>query len=157
VEPHLQGEEIFLATYGDGLSDVPFPAMMAAFEQSNAIASLLLVQPTASFDLVSAEPDGWVTNICQLARTDIWINGGFFIMRNEIFSYIQPGEELVREPLQRLVQKKALLAYKYNGFWQCMDTFKDKQRLEELNQGEAPWKVWSHGSPNQPAVPLARV
>ena len=67
-------------------------------------------------------------------------------MRNEIFRYIQPGEELVREPFQRLIEKQALLAYKYNGFWQCMDTFKDKQHLEELNQGSAPWKVWNHGA-----------
>jgi glucose-1-phosphate cytidylyltransferase len=63
-------------------------------------------------------------------------------MRNEIFRYIQPGEELVREPFQRLIQKRALSTYKCTGFWQCMDTFKDKQRLEELNQGAAPWKVW---------------
>ena len=62
--------------------------------------------------------------------------------RNEIFRYIHPGEELVREPFQRLIEKQALLAYKCTGFWQCMDTFKDKQRLEELNQGTAPWKVW---------------
>ena len=69
-------------------------------------------------------------------------------MRNEIFHHIHPGEELVREPFQRLIEKQALLAYKYTGFWQCMDTFKDKQRLEELNQGTAPWKVWNHaGSP----------
>jgi glucose-1-phosphate cytidylyltransferase len=151
VEPYLQGEEIFLANYGDGLSDVAFPAMMATFERSNAIASLLLVQPTASFDLVNAEPGGWVTGISQLTRTDIWINGGFFIMRNEIFRHIQPGEELVREPMQRLIQKKALLAYKYSGFWQCMDTFKDKHRLDELNDGTAPWKVWAQGisTPNQ--------
>ena len=58
------------------------------------------------------------------------------------------GEELVREPLQRLIQKKALLAYKYTGFWQCMDTFKDKHRLDELNEGAAPWKVWAQGIPN---------
>jgi glucose-1-phosphate cytidylyltransferase len=67
-------------------------------------------------------------------------------MRNEIFNYLQPGEELVREPFQRLIEKQALLAYKYPGFWQCMDTFKDKQHLEELNQGAAPWKVWNHGA-----------
>ena len=67
-------------------------------------------------------------------------------MRNEIFSYIRQGEELIREPFQRLIDKKALLAYKYNGFWQCMDTFKDKQHLEELNQGTAPWKVWNNGN-----------
>jgi glucose-1-phosphate cytidylyltransferase len=78
-----------------------------------------------------------------MTRTDIWINGGFFAMRNEIFQHMQPGEELVREPFQRLIDKQALLAQKYGGFWQCMDTFKDKQRLEELNQGVAPWKVWT--------------
>jgi glucose-1-phosphate cytidylyltransferase len=85
-----------------------------------------------------------VKGICPINQTDIWINGGFFAMRNEIFTYIQPGEELVREPFQRLIDKQALLGHKYNGFWQCMDTFKDKQRLEELNQGAAPWKVWNH-------------
>ena len=55
---------------------------------------------------------------------------------------MQPGEELVREPCRRLIEKQKLLSYKYSGFWQCMDTFKDKQRLEDLNQGIAPWKVW---------------
>ena len=146
VEPYLQSEDMFLANYSDGLSDVPLPAMLEAFRQSNAVASLLLVQPTASFDLVNAGPEGMVREICALSRSDMWINGGFFAMRNEIFRYMQPGEELVREPFQRLIQQQALLAYKYTGFWQCMDTFKDKQRLEELAQGTgtAPWKVWNH-------------
>ena len=85
-----------------------------------------------------------VSDICPLTSSDIWINGGFFVMRHEIFNYMQPGEELVREPFQRLIQQRALMAYKYNGFWQCMDTFKDKQRLEELNQVDGPWKVWNH-------------
>lgn len=155
VEPHLRGETVFLANYGDGLSDVPFTAMMTAFEKSSAIASLLLVQPTASFDLVYAESGGCVTDVCPLTRSDIWINGGFFIMRQEIFDYIQPGEELVREPLQRLIAKRALVAYKYSGFWQCMDTFKDKQRLEELNQGSAPWKVWVQGASTLNGAKLA--
>lgn len=159
VEPYLRDEEIFLANYGDGLSDAPVPTMLERFRQSGAVASMLLVQPTASFDLVTAEPEGVVKQICALSRSDFWINGGFFIMRREIFSYIQPGEELVREPFQRLIDKQALVAYKYAGFWQCMDTFKDKQRLEELNQGAAPWKVWNHSSaPNSKAsdfVPAA--
>jgi glucose-1-phosphate cytidylyltransferase len=85
-----------------------------------------------------------VREVYPLSRSDIWINGGFFVMRQEIFRYIQPGEELVREPFRRLMEKQALLAYKCTGFWQCMDTFKDKQCLEELNQGRAPWKVWEH-------------
>ena len=70
-------------------------------------------------------------------------------MRNEVFRYVRPGEELVREPFQRLIEKKALLAYKYTGFWQCMDTFKDKQRLEELSESAAPWKVWNHAPPRR--------
>ncbi len=150
VEPHLQGEEIFLANYGDGLSDAPLPDVLAAFRRSEAVASLLAVQPTASFDLVDAGPGGVVKDICALARTDFWINGGFFVMRKDIFNYIQPGEELVREPFQRLMEKNALQAYKYTGFWQCMDTFKDKQRLEELNQGAAPWKVWERAAKSIP-------
>jgi glucose-1-phosphate cytidylyltransferase len=150
VESHLNGEEIFLANYGDGLSDVPLPQMVDTFRQSNAVASLLLVQPTASFDIVSTGSGGMVGEICPLTRSDIWINGGFFVMRREIFSQIHPGEELVREPFQRLIATQALLAYKYNGFWQCMDTFKDKQSLEDLNEGAAPWKVWNHNA--NPAV-----
>jgi len=143
VEPYLQNEEMFLANYGDGLSDVPLPHMLDRFQQSKAVASLLLVQPTASFDIVHTGVGGLVEEVSPLSRTDIWINGGFFAMRKEIFQYIHPGEELVREPFNRLIERKALLSYQYNGFWQCMDTFKDKQHLEELNQGTAPWKVWN--------------
>jgi glucose-1-phosphate cytidylyltransferase len=143
IEPYVRGEETFLANYGDGLSDAPLPAMIETFHQSKAIASLLLVQPTASFDIVYAESEGIVKEIRPLTQSDVWINGGFFVMRNEIFRHIYPGEELVREPFQRLIEKRALLAQKYHGFWQCMDTFKDKQHLEELNQDSAPWKVWS--------------
>jgi glucose-1-phosphate cytidylyltransferase len=146
IEPYIGKDEMFLANYGDGLSDLPLPTMVDTFRRSNAVASLLLVQPTASFDIVQATPNGAVQEICPLTRSDIWINGGFFVMRNEIFQHIGPGEELVREPFQRLIGTGSLLAHKYNGFWQCMDTFKDKQALEELNQGSAPWKVWNHGT-----------
>lgn len=146
VEPYLKDEEIFLANYGDGLSDVSLPPMLQAFRTSNAVASLLLVQPTASFDIVNVDAESRVTGVRALTRSDIWINGGFLQMRREIFDYIRPGEELVQEPFQRLIEKQALLAYKHTGFWQCMDTFKDKQRLDELNHGVAPWKVWSQGA-----------
>jgi glucose-1-phosphate cytidylyltransferase len=153
VEPHLKGEEMFLANYSDGLSDVSLPTMLQTFRKSNAVASLLLVQPTASFDIVRAEPDGMVTDVCALTGSDIWINGGFFIMRSEIFQHLGPGEELVREPFRRLIGRKALLAYKHTGFWQCMDTFKDKQRLEELNEANGPWKVWNHEDASIGSVP----
>ena len=144
VEPHVRDEEMFFANYSDGLSDLPLSETLAKFRQSTAVASLLLVQPTASFDLVSADAEGVVQEVRPISRSDTWINGGFFVMRSEIFNYLYPGEELVREPFQRLIQRRSLMAHKYSGFWQCMDTFKDKQQLEELNQGPAPWKVWNH-------------
>jgi len=148
VEPHLKNEEVFLANYADGLSDLNLPVMIDELVESNATGSLLLVKPTASFDIVKATPDGRVGQISPLSQTDIWINGGFFVFRNEIFRYIRPGEELVREPFQRLISEGALLAHHSGCFWQCMDTFKDKQSLEELHQGHAPWRIW-----NRPAAP----
>jgi glucose-1-phosphate cytidylyltransferase len=146
VEPYLQDEQVFLANYGDGLSDVDMNAMIQSFHRADAVASLLLVQPTASFDIVRVAAGGAVMGVDSLAQADVWINGGFFVMRDEIFRYIHPGEELVRQPFHRLMERKALQAYKCTGFWQCMDTFKDKQRLEELNHGSAPWKVWQRAS-----------
>src|SRR5258708_3670736 len=131
VEPYLRGEEFFLANYGDGLSDLYLPAMVDELHKSNAVGSLLLVQPTASFDIVRVTPAGKIAEVSALSKSDIWINGGFFVFRNEIFRYINAGDELVRQPFERLIQQQALLAHKCTGFWQCMDTFKDKQRLDE--------------------------
>ncbi len=146
VEPYLKEDEILLANYADGLSSLDLDRMVGEFRKSNAVGSLLLVQPTASFDVVGLSAEGKVRRIAPIGKTDIWINGGFFVFRKEIFRYINPGEELVRQPFQRLIDRGALLAHRANCFWQCMDTFKDKQSLEELNQGSAPWKVWARGS-----------
>jgi glucose-1-phosphate cytidylyltransferase len=78
------------------------------------------------------------------------MNGGFFILRKEIFRYMRPGEELVVEPFQRLIPERQLLAYKYDGFWACMDTFKEKQQLEDLYaRGDAPWEVWKNPLPSK--------
>lgn len=146
VEPYLGDDEMFLANYADGLSDAPLPDMIDACRTSGSVATLLLVQPTASFDIVQVNDNSAISGIRPLTSSDIWINGGFFVMRKEIFDYIEPGEELVRQPFQRLIERDLLQAYKCTGFWQCMDTFKDKQHLEELNQGAAPWKVWHKSS-----------
>jgi glucose-1-phosphate cytidylyltransferase len=157
VEPHLEGDEFFLANYGDGLSDLHLPTMIDELRSSDAIGSLLLVQPTASFDIVKTSSDGKIAEVSALSQSDIWINGGFFVFRNEIFRYINTGDELVREPFERLIRRQALLAHKCTGFWQCMDTFKDKQRLEELNDGKPPWKVWSERAAALPYRPAAKV
>ena len=117
--------------------------MLDVFRHSSAVASLALVAPTATFDVVTAAPEGIIHSLRPVSRSDLWINGGFFAMRSRIFDYILPGEDLVREPFQRLIAEQALLAYKYEGFWQCMDTFKDKERLENLDQCGAPWKLWT--------------
>lgn len=143
IEPYLDGEDMILANYADGLSDLNLPVMIDEFRQSNAVGSLLLVQPTASFDIVELTPQGTVGQVSPLSQTNIWINGGFFVFRKEIFRYIEPGDELVHQPFARLIEEGRLLAHRPRCFWQCMDTFKDKQRLEELNQGQAPWKVWA--------------
>jgi len=91
-----------------------------------------------------------VTEIRHMSRADIWMNGGFFIFRNDIFKYIKRGEELVEKPFQRLIQDEQLLAYKYNGFWACMDTFKDKQELDDMySRGEAPWEIWKPASKDE--------
>jgi len=146
VEPYLRRDEMFLANYSDGLSDVDLSVMIDEFQQSDAVGALLLVQPTASFDIVRVSPGGKICEVSALSQSDIWINGGYFVFRSEIFSCINPGDELVRQPFERLIARRALLAHKCTGFWQCMDTFKDKQHLEDLNQSNAPWKVWRCGS-----------
>jgi len=88
-----------------------------------------------------------VTEIKELTRSDIRINGGLFILKREIFNYLGPEEELVSQPFQRLIQKGQLAAYEYNGYFAAMDTFKDKQQLDDLyERGDAPWEVWKKTS-----------
>ena len=143
VEKYLDGEEVFLANYTDGLSDLPLPEYIEYFREKQRIASFLSVKPSHSFHVVSSQNDV-VTEIRHITRSDIWMNGGFFIFRNDIFRHMREGEELVEEPFQRLIEQEQLLAYRYTGFWACMDTFKDKQSLEDLcgRAEPAPWEVW---------------
>lgn len=146
VEKHLEGEEVFLANYTDGLSDVPLPEYINHFMAKGRLASFLCVRPSHSFHVVSAA-DEVVTEIRHISRADIWMNGGFFIFRKDIFRYMNSGEELVEEPFQRLIKQEQLLAYRYTGFWGCMDTFKDKQILDDMHaRGDAPWEIWKASS-----------
>src|SRR5262249_55011693 len=122
--------------------DLPLPKYLSYFLNRNMTASFLCIRPTQSFHVVSLQGDV-VTDLEHISRANLWMNGGFFIFRQDIFRYLQDGEELVEQPFQRLIQKRQLLAYQYNGFWSCMDTFKDKQQLEDLyHSGQAPWEVW---------------
>ncbi len=149
VEPLLAGEEMFLANYADGLSDLPLDRYIEHFRARSEVGCFLSVAPNAVFHLVSADDEGLVTGIDSVGEAGLRINGGFFVFRRKIFDYIEPGEELVVEPFRRLAAERQLLAYRYDGFWQCMDTFKDKQILEDLSDGDrAPWEVWKRGAPN---------
>jgi glucose-1-phosphate cytidylyltransferase len=143
VEQHLDGEEYFLANYADGLSDLNLTEQLDHYFTHKRIASFLSVKPNLSFHLVNADEQGRVKTIEDFTRSHIRINGGFFIFHRDVFRYMGPGEELVREPFQRMVADDQLLAYEYDGFWQAMDTFKDRQGLEELcAAGSAPWELW---------------
>jgi len=143
VQPFLEGERTFLANYSDGVSDLPLPGMIEFFEGHDAVACFAGVAPTQSFHLVSAEPGGRVSSIQHVKDIGMRVNGGFFVLRHDIFDWMRPGEELVQEPFQRLAEAGKLLSYSYDGFWACMDTFKDKQLLEDLyTRGQVPWEVW---------------
>ena len=151
VRQHVHKEEMFLANYADGLSDLPLNHQVEEFEKSSALASLVAVRSTQSIHAVHAEQTGIVTNIGAMVEQEFWINGGFFVMRPEIFKYIQEGEELVEKPFARLVNERKLLAYRWDGFWQCMDTFKDKIGFDRMEaRGECPWMVWKHLPTDRP-------
>jgi glucose-1-phosphate cytidylyltransferase len=149
VEKHVRDEPVFLANYSDGLTDLALPDHIDHFTRNDAVASFVSVRPNLSYHLVSCEEGGRVSAIQEMRRTPIRINGGFFVLRNEIFDHIREGEELVVEPFQRLVSARRLVATEYDGFWMSMDTFKDRQQLEEIYaRGNAPWEVWNgNGAP----------
>lgn len=145
VEKYLEGEEEFLANYSDGLTDLPLPRQLEHFHQHGKIASFLCVRPNLSYHLVALQEgdDHLVSGIHAISNGSVRINGGFFIFKKQIFDYIREKEELVGEPFQRLVEEKQLIGYVYDGFWASMDTFKDKQQLDNLcTVGVAPWELW---------------
>ena len=143
VEKYLADEELFLANYTDGLTDLDLPSYLNFARQRNRIATFLSVQPNLSYHVAETGDDGLVTSIKELTRSGIRINAGFFVLKHEIFRYMRPGEELVIEPFRRLIKKRQLAAFEYNGFFAAMDTFKDKQQLDDLYEsGQPPWEVW---------------
>lgn len=148
VQRFVEDDEMFLANYSDGLSDLPLADMVATFEsQPDAVACFAGVAPTSSFSIVQAEDCGRVKTIEHIRDTGLRINGGFFVFRNRIFEYMNPGEELVEAPFRRLAAEGKLLAYKYDGFWACMDTFRERQLLEDMySRGQGPWEVWKSGN-----------
>lgn len=140
VRHHVENEEMFFANYSDGLADVDLESMVETFRRSNKVACFLAVRPTMSMHLITISADGRLQSFRSARQADLWINGGFFIMRPEIFDYLRDGEDLVGQPFDRLIAEDKLLAFRHEGFWCPMDTLKDRQVLEELvDRGEMPW------------------
>lgn len=144
VKHVLGNDEMFLANYSDGLTDAPLGQMIEQFRASGKIACFMAIHPPVSFHLAEFDGQGEVKRFRSSQQSDVWVNGGFFIFRREIFDYINDGEELVHEPFNRLIESGNLMAYKYDGFWRAMDTLRDRQVLEEMvERGDMPWRQQS--------------
>ena len=149
------GNERFMLTWGDGLSNVNLDDLLAFHKAHGKLATLTAVRPTARFGHLEMDGDQIVEFSEKPQTREGWINGAFFVLEPEVFDYIDgDATQWEKEPLERLASEGQLMAYRHNEFWQCMDTLREKKYLESLwESGEAPWKVWeenhasiSHGS-----------
>lgn len=141
------GNEPFMLTYGDGVSDVNINDLIKAHQQSGKLCTLTAIQPEGRFGVLKVEDDDHISNFQEKPKNeDAWINGGFFVCQPEVFNYIPDGDDVIWEqtPLRTLASDGQLNAYKHRGFWRPMDMLKDKEELNKMwAAGNAPWKVWS--------------
>jgi len=138
------GRETFMMTYGDGIGDIDINQTLKLHRQSGKLATVTAVHPPSRFGELVID-NNQVSRFDEKPQTgDGWINGGFFVLEPQVLEYIE-GDSIPweRDPLQRLTEEGQLVAYKHNGFWQCMDTLRDVQLVEKLwQEGNAPWKIW---------------
>jgi glucose-1-phosphate cytidylyltransferase len=152
VEKYLAGEEAFLANYADGLTNLNLPQLIDFSKKHGKIATFVSAKPNLTYHLVDSRPDGVVTGIKAIQDSGLRINSGYFVLKQEIFNYMRHGEELVLEPFQRLIQENQLMAYEHHGFYASMDTFKDKQQLDDMYaKGDAPWVIWKENESQRSA------
>jgi glucose-1-phosphate cytidylyltransferase len=137
-------DNTFCLTYGDGLSDVDISASLDFHNQNNLLATLTAVQQPGRFGVLGMDKHKVVRFQEKPQDDSTWINGGFFVLEPKVFDYIQDDNTILeRDPLENLAKQGQLGAYRHHGFWQAMDTLRDKNRLEELwTSGKAPWKIW---------------
>lgn len=144
IKDYINGET-FMLTYGDGVCDLNIADLLEYHKKSGKLATMTAVQPGGRFGTLSIGDDNVVNSFHEKRKKDGgWINGGYMVLEPEVIDYIKDDQTVLeREPLERLSRENQLQAYKYDGFWQCMDTMRDKMLLEELlEKNEAPWKVW---------------
>jgi glucose-1-phosphate cytidylyltransferase len=164
VRQHVEGDPMFLANYADTLTDAPLPAMIDRFSASDSTASLLAVPVQSTHHVLDIDPDDRVSRVRPISELMQWENGGYFILRPEIFAELRTGEDLVPHAFDRLLPGRRLMAQPHTGFWRAADTFKDRAELEELyRSARCPWMLWdanrSTGSamPAPPGTPAAVV
>jgi glucose-1-phosphate cytidylyltransferase len=143
VRRFVEGEEMFLANYADVFTNASLPDMISRFTASDAVASLLAVPPQSSHHVVDIDDSGVITQVMPVRELRQWENGGYFVLRPEIFDYLHEGEDLLGDAIPRLVQRRKVLAYPYKGYWTPADTVKERANLEEMYyRGNCPWMVW---------------
>ena len=144
LAPYLQQEAQFMLTYGDGVTDLDLSALVRFHEHSGCVATVTGVRPLARFGELIVKGDKVVRFAEKPDQGEAWINGGFFVMTPRIFEYIDGDETLLeREPLERLAADGQLAVFRHDGYWHCMDTYRDMQSLnEQWQSGSAPWKRW---------------
>lgn len=138
------GNETFMLTWGDGVSTVNLHELLAFHRRHGRLATVTAVRPPARFGRLEIEGEQVVSFQEKPQMSEGWINGAFFVLEPGVFDYIEGDHtQFEREPLENLARDGQLMAFKHEGFWQCMDTLRDKVRLEKLwESGEAPWKIW---------------
>jgi len=144
VREHI-GNETFMLTYGDGVSDVDIKELVNFHKSHGRMATMTAIQPGGRFGMIDISDDQCIKNFREKSKEDGgWINGGFMVLSPEVIDYIEGDETTFeREPLETIASEGQLKAFKHGGFWQCMDTMRDKEFLEEIwAKGNAPWKVW---------------
>ncbi len=142
VREYLKDEPMFMVNYADALTDLPLDEHIEKIKASNAIGGFVAVRTSQSFHSVQSDEAGWVSSIGRIKDTDFWVNGGYFVFKQDIFNYIEEGDELVEEPFNRLVEQRQLYVNRYTGFWQQMDTFREKILYDRMEaRGDCPWML----------------
>jgi glucose-1-phosphate cytidylyltransferase len=142
LQPRLAGEERFCVTYADGVADIDLDALLAFHAGQGALATMTVVRPQLQFGVTELDGE-LVIGFREKPRSEHWINGGFFCFEAGVLEYLEPDSILERAPLERLAAAGELRGYRHEGFWQCMDTYKDAAALNDLwASGEAPWRLW---------------
>jgi glucose-1-phosphate cytidylyltransferase len=159
LAPRLSAEDLFCATYADGVADIDLDALLSFHSGHRAPATMTVVRPRLQFGVTELTQEGTVTGFREKPRSDHWINGGFFCFGAAVLDHLDAESVLEREPLERLAAAGQLRAHRHHGFWECMDTYKDAVELNDLwASGKAPWRLWeddeSHRVAGAPAHTL---